>query len=288
LVIGVLNVTPDSFSDGGRWVDVDAAVEHAMAMVSDGADLVDVGGESTRPGAARVAADEEVRRVLPVVVALGRAGIPVSIDTMRSTVAAAAVKAGAVLVNDVSGGLADPRMFSVVADTGVAYVATHSRVRQGRDGVVSIAPPGQGGTPDRGYDVVADVRDELAARVAAMRAAGIADDQIVLDPGLGFSKSEERSWALLARLDELSDRYPVLVGASRKQFLGSLLHAARPLDRDAATVAVTTLAAAAGVWAVRVHEVRSSVDATRVAQAWTQARDPSAHDADAADDGDTR
>jgi len=273
LVIGVLNVTPDSFSDGGQWVDVDAAVEHAMSMMADGANLVDVGGESTRPGAERVPADEEVRRVVPVVVALRSAGVPVSVDTMRSTVAAAAVNAGAVMVNDVSGGLADPRMYPLVADTGVTYVAVHSRVRRGRDRVARIVePPRDAGEAVEGYDVVVDVRDELAARVAGMRAAGIADEQIVLDPGLGFSKNPERSWALLARLDELTDEFPVLVGASRKHFLGTLLDRTQATDRDAGTLAITALAAAAGAWAVRVHEVGASVDAVKVAQMWWAAR----------------
>ena len=265
LVMGVLNVTPDSFSDGGRWGCVDAAVAHGTAMVAAGADLVDVGGESTRPGAGRVSEAEEVRRVLPVVTALASAGAAVSVDTMRSAVAAAAVDAGAVLVNDVSGGLADPRMHPLVADLGVAYVAMHWRGHADRMD-----------TLDRYGDIVADVRAELAARVAAMRAAGIADQQVVLDPGLGFAKTGTSCWPLLARLDELlADGFPVLVGASRKRFLGTLVDRCDgpPSDRDAATVAVSALAAAAGAWAVRVHEVRSSVDAVRVAQAWQAARD---------------
>jgi dihydropteroate synthase len=263
--MGVLNVTPDSFSDGGRWLDLDAAVAHGLAMVADGADLVDVGGESTRPGAGRVDEDEELRRVLPVVTALAGAGVAVSVDTMRSAVAAAVVEAGAVLVNDVSGGLADPRMFPLVADLGVAYVAMHWRGHS--DQMDSL---------DQYDDVVRDVRAELAARVDAMRAAGIADEQVVLDPGLGFAKASAHAWPLLARLDELlADGFPVLVGASRKRFLGdvSARPGCPPTDRDAATVAVSALAAAAGAWAVRVHEVRSSVDAVRVAQAWQAARD---------------
>lgn len=262
--MGVLNVTPDSFSDGGRWLDLDAAVTHGLSMVADGADLVDVGGESTRPGAGRVDEDDEARRVLPVVSALVEAGAAVSVDTMRSTVAAAAVQAGAVLVNDVSGGLADPRMHPLVADLGVAYVAMHWRGHADQMDAL-----------DQYDDVVTDVRAELAARVDAMRAAGIADEQIVLDPGLGFAKASVHAWPLLARLDELMvDGFPVLVGASRKRFLGTLLGSSDggPTDRDAATAAVSTLAAAAGAWAVRVHEVRSSVDAVRVAQAWQAAR----------------
>ncbi len=295
LVMGVLNVTPDSFSDGGRWSDVDAAVAHGMAMVADGADLVDVGGESTRPGAGRVDEDDELRRVLPVVTALAGAGVAVSVDTMRSAVAAAAVGAGAVLVNDVSGGLADPRMHPLVADLGVAYVAMHTRLRRVADELVHWTEPGglepTGGAEhsehrrgfadrtdalDRYADVVTEVRAELAARVDAMRAAGIADQQVVLDPGLGFAKTPQHAWPLLAGLDQLmADGFPVLVGASRKRFLGTLLARSDgpPSDRDAATAAVSALAAAAGVWAVRVHEVRSSVDAVRVARAWQAARD---------------
>lgn len=317
LVMGVLNVTPDSFSDGGRWLDADAAVAHGMAMVADGADMVDVGGESTRPGAARTSGEEELRRVLPVVAALAGAGVAVSVDTMRSTVAEAAVRAGAVLVNDVSGGLADPRMLPLVAEAGVAYVATHTRPRRVASELVRSTEPSEGvdrrehtrprraagGRPagatesgdersegcwrhadpadgqDRYDDVVADVRAELAARVAEMRAVGIADEQVVLDPGLGFVKAGAQNWALLGRLDELlADGFPVLVGASRKRFLGTLLArpdgtSVPPPDRDAATAAVSALAAAAGAWAVRVHEVRPSVDAVRVAQAWQAARD---------------
>lgn len=268
LVMGVLNVTPDSFSDGGRWAAAEQAVAHGLAMMADGADLVDVGGESTRPGADRVPVDEELRRVLPVIVALVGAGVPVSVDTMRAEVAAAALDAGAVLVNDVSGGLADPAMYPLVARTGAAYVASHWR-----------AHADQMDDHDRYGDVVDDVRAELAERVAALRAAGVRDDQVVLDPGLGFAKAGASNWPLLARLDELvADGFPVLVGASRKRFLGALLAgvdgvAAPASARDDATAAVSALAGAAGAWAVRVHEVRPSADAVRVAAAWRAARD---------------
>ncbi|MCL2455484.1 MAG: dihydropteroate synthase [Micrococcales bacterium] len=266
--MGVLNVTPDSFSDGGRWAAAEQAVAHGLAMMADGADLVDVGGESTRPGADRVPVDEELRRVLPVIVALVGAGVPVSVDTMRAEVAAAALDAGAVLVNDVSGGLADPAMYPLVARTGAAYVASHWR-----------AHADQMDDHDRYGDVVDDVRAELAERVAALRAAGVRDDQVVLDPGLGFAKAGASNWPLLARLDELvADGFPVLVGASRKRFLGALLAgvdgvAAPASARDDATAAVSALAGAAGAWAVRVHEVRPSADAVRVAAAWRAARD---------------
>ena len=265
LVMGVINVTPDSFSDGGRWFGTDAAVTHGLTLLDEGADLLDVGGESTRPGAPRVPVDEELARVLPVVEALVARGACVSVDTTRAVVARAAVGAGARLVNDVSGALADAEMAAVVADTGVAYVAMHWRGPS--DVMDSLA---------RYDDVVGDVRRELAARVESLRAAGVRDDQLVLDPGLGFAKPGADNWPLLARLPELvAAGFPVLVGASRKRFLGHLLarggEPVPPLARDRARAAVTALAAAAGVWAVRVHEVAASADAVRVAAAWRRA-----------------
>ncbi len=269
LVMGVLNVTPDSFSDGGEWFGPEAAVAHGVLLASQGADLVDVGGESTRPGAARVPEDEELARVLPVVRELTARGVPVSIDTTRARVAARAVEAGAVVVNDVSGGLAEPGIYDVVARTGVVYVAMHWRGHA--DVMDSLAV----------YDdVVTDVRDELAERVADLAAAGVAREQVVLDPGLGFAKPGAANWPLLAALDELlALDLPVLVGASRKRFLGTLLagpdgQPAPPLARDGATAAISALAAAAGAWCVRVHDVPGSVDAVRVARAWDGARRP--------------
>ena len=269
LVMGVLNVTPDSFSDGGEWFGPEAAVAHGVLLASQGADLVDVGGESTRPGAARVPEDEELARVLPVVRELTARGVPVSIDTTRARVAARAVEAGAVVVNDVSGGLAEPGIYDVVARTGVIYVAMHWRGHA--DVMDSLAV----------YDdVVTDVRDELAERVADLVAAGVAREQVVLDPGLGFAKPGAANWPLLAALDELlALDLPVLVGASRKRFLGTLLagpdgQPAPPLARDGATAAISALAAAAGAWCVRVHDVPGSVDAVRVARAWDGARRP--------------
>ena len=259
VVLGILNVTPDSFSDGGRHDTVEAAVAHGLDMAAAGADYVDVGGESTRPGAGRVAPDEECRRVLPVVAELARRGVAVSIDTTRASVAAAAVAAGAVMVNDVSGGLADPAMASVVADAGVPWVLMHRR-GDSRDMYAEA-------TYD---DVVSDVRRELCARVDAALAAGVAAERIVVDPGLGFAKQPEHDLALLAGLDRIAELgFPVLVGASRKRFLGALLAAAdgrpRPPDqRDSATLATSVLAARAGAWGVRVHDVASSVDALRV------------------------
>ncbi|CAN5148192.1 dihydropteroate synthase [soil metagenome] len=258
-VMGVVNATPDSFSDGGVLDGVDGAVRHGLQLLTDGADLVDVGGESTRPGAERVPASEELHRVLPVVQGLVAAGAVVSVDTMRASVAEAALGAGARMVNDVSGGLADPAMLPLVAEAGVAYVAMHWRGHssdmQGR------------AVYD---DVVDDVAVELLRRADAAVSAGVDPERLLLDPGLGFAKTAAHSWAVLRRLDVLTGLgRPLLVGASRKGFLGSLLADAdgspRPVrERDAATAAVTVLAAQAGAWAVRVHEARSSVDAVRV------------------------
>lgn len=262
-VMGVLNVTPDSFSDGGSFLAPQAAVEHGVRLFEQGADVVDVGGESTRPGAHRVPAAEECRRVLPVVRGLVEAGVPVSIDTMRASTAAAAVATGACLVNDVSGGLADPEMYPAVAGLGVPYIAMHWRGLTHR--LADLVAYG---------DVVADVRDELDQRVQAAMAAGISPERIVVDPGLGFAKETAHNWSLLSHLATLDDLgFPILIGASRKRFLGALLTdeagQPRPVDeRDAATDAVTAIAATKGVWAVRVHDVRGSKDAVRVAAAW--------------------
>ena len=259
VVMGILNVTPDSFSDGGRHDTVAAAVAHGLGMAAAGADYVDVGGESTRPGAGRVEVEEELRRVLPVVAELARSGVPVSIDTTRSRVAAAAVAAGAGMVNDVSGGLADPAMARTVAEAGVPWVLMHRRGTS-RDMYAEASY----------NDVVTDVRRELCRRVDAALAAGAAAERLVVDPGLGFAKQPEHDLALLAGLDRITELgFPVLVGASRKRFLGALLATAdgrpRPPDqRDSATVATTVLAARAGAWGVRVHDVAGSADALRV------------------------
>jgi dihydropteroate synthase len=259
--MGVLNVTPDSFSDGGRYLHLDDALSHGVEMWTDGADLVDIGGESTRPGAERVAPDLEIARVLPVIKGLSAAGVAVSVDTTRAKVAEAALAAGAVIVNDVSGGLADPDMARVVAAAGVPWILMHWR-GYSKD-MDSLA------TYD---DVVTNVRDELSARVDAALAAGVSSDALVLDPGLGFAKRAEHNWALLRRLDVLQALgFPVLVGASRKRFLGSLLAdkegVPRPPDgREDATAEISALVAAAGVWGVRVHDVRRSLDAVKVAE----------------------
>ncbi|OLR89752.1 dihydropteroate synthase [Actinokineospora bangkokensis] len=261
-VVGVLNVTPDSFSDGGRYLDLDDAIGHGLAMWRRGADLVDVGGESTRPGAARVDARTEADRVVPVVRALSAEGVAVSVDTTRAEVAEAAVAAGASVVNDVSGGLADPGMGPVVAATGVPWVLMHWRGHsRDMDALAEYT------------DVVAEVRAELLRQVDAALAAGVDENRIVLDPGLGFAKRAEHNWALLRELGSLVELgFPVLVGASRKRFLGTLLAghggAARPPDgREDATTAVTALVAAAGAWGVRVHDVDRSLDAVAVAAA---------------------
>ena len=266
VVIGVLNVTPDSFSDGGRFTSLDDAVAHGCRLADDGADLVDVGGESTRPGADRVDAAEEERRVIPVIEALVANGIRVSIDTYRAVVAERALAAGASVVNDVSGGLGDPDMAAVVRAAGCPWILMHWRGHSRR--MQDLA---------HYVDVVDDVRRELAERVEAANQAGISSDRIVIDPGLGFAKTAEHNWALLAHLDVLVGfGLPVLIGASRKSFLGRVLAdpagAPRPVDeREAATVALTAYAATQGAWGVRVHDVRANVDAARTIAAVREA-----------------
>jgi dihydropteroate synthase len=261
-VLGVLNVTPDSFSDGGRFLGHDDAVVHGLAMRAAGADLVDVGGESTRPGAARVGPAEELARVLPVVRDLVAEGVPVSIDTTRAVVAEAVLEAGATVVNDVSGGLADPGMARVVAEARVPLILMHWRGHSDRMGELAVYD-----------DVLGEVRAELVARVDAAVLAGVDPGRIVLDPGLGFAKTAAHNWALLRRLDVLVGLgFPVLVGASRKRFLGELLATADgtprpPAGREVATAVISGLVASAGAWGVRVHDVGASLDAVAVAAA---------------------
>jgi dihydropteroate synthase len=266
--MGVVNVTPDSFSDGGRYADSDAALAHGRALLADGADVLDIGGESTRPGATRPLVGEELDRVLPVVAGLAEAGAVVSVDTMRAEVAAAALEAGACVVNDVSGGLADPEILAVSAAAGATYVAMHWRGHADRMQELAVYD-GPGG-------VVGAVRRELAARVEAALAAGVAADRLVLDPGLGFAKRPEHNWELVADLRPggvlAGLGLPLLVGASRKTFLGRLLAGAdgspRPVDqRDVAGHALTLVLAQRGVWGVRVHDVRGTRDVLRV---WEQ------------------
>ena len=251
--MGVLNVTPDSFSDGGEHDTVDTAVAFGLRLREQGADLVDVGGESTRPGAHRVPPEVEAARVVPVVRQLTAEGVRCSVDTTRPAIAVAAVEAGAVLVNDVSGGLADPQMLPAVADLGVPYVAMHWRGHS-----VDMQDKASYG------DVVAEVCDELGARLDACAAAGIAE--VVVDPGLGFAKTAEHNWALLQALPRLQALGPLLLGASRKAFLGALLDGRPPQERDDATTALTVVAAQAGCWGVRVHDVAGSADAVRVVE----------------------
>ncbi|MFC5993716.1 dihydropteroate synthase [Pseudonocardia hispaniensis] len=268
--MGILNVTPDSFSDGGRYFDRDDAVAHGVEMRAAGADFVDVGGESTRPGAQRVPAEVECGRVVPVIRELVAEGVRVSVDTTRAAVAEAALDAGAAIVNDVSGGLADPRMAAVLADAAVPWILMHWRGHSDR--MQSLA---------RYSDVVGEVRSELVARADAAVLAGVDPARIIIDPGLGFAKTSEHNWALLRRLDVLMALgFPVLVGASRKRFLGELLAAAdgtaRPPDgREVATAAITVLVANAGAWGVRVHDVGTSRDAIAVAAAWRLGAAPS-------------
>jgi dihydropteroate synthase len=267
VVMGVLNVTPDSFSDGGRYTDLDGAVRHALEMVEAGADLIDVGGESTRPSATRVEAEEEARRVVPVIERLAAEGVTVSVDTYRAAVAELALAAGAEIVNDVSGGLGDADMARVVRDAGCPWIIMHWRGHSAN--MADLAAYG---------DVVGEVRSELLARVDDAVAAGVDTGQLVLDPGLGFAKTAQHNWALLAHLEAFTDiGIPLLLGASRKSFLGSLLAdpsgvARSTAGREDATTALTMFAAMNGAWGVRVHEVRASVDAAFVAAAIRAAR----------------
>jgi dihydropteroate synthase len=263
LVMGVVNVTPDSFSDGGRFLDGDLAIKHGRQLVSEGADLVDVGGESTRPGALRPSVAEELDRVLPVVTTLAAEGVRVSVDTMRAEVARAAVGAGAVLVNDVSGGRADEEMFPTVAALGTPYILMHWRAHSRE--MQEHARYG---------DVVADVVSELGAQLTAATEAGIDVSRIAVDPGIGFSKTAEQNWDVLAGMARLHElERPVLIATSRKRFLGVLLAGADgalrpPSEREDATTATSALAAVAGAWCVRTHTVRATLDAVKVAHRW--------------------
>ena len=262
-VMGIVNVTPDSFSDGGRYATTQSAIDHGRRLWDEGADLIDVGGESTRPHAQAVSIEQEQDRVLPVVEGLVAAGVVVSIDTMHAQTARAAVQAGAILVNDVSGGLADPQMLSEIADLQVPCILMHWRTGP------------QGLTHEAHYrDVIAEVTAELAQRVDFAIAAGVSPSRIALDPGLGFAKEAQHNWAVLRGLAEIMQLgYPFVVGASRKRFLGALLAESdgTPRDsdlREAATTSISALCAMQGVWAVRVHDVAGSRDAVRVASAW--------------------
>jgi dihydropteroate synthase len=268
LVMGIVNVTPDSFSDGGLWLDSAAAVEHGLQLAHDGADLIDVGGESTRPGAIRPSIDVELERVLPVIEALSARVAAVSVDTMRAEVARQAVAAGAVLVNDVSGGLADTQMLATVAELQIPYICMHWRGHS--TSMQELAAY---------EDVVDDVVAELRVRIDAMRAAGIDLARVAVDPGLGFAKTADHNWTLLGRLGELHALgLPLVVGTSRKAFLGALLAdddgPRPPAARDDATTATTAIAALDGAWCVRVHDARGSRDAVAVTSRWALERLP--------------
>lgn len=261
-VMGILNVTPNSFSDGGRYLNQAAAIEHGVEMHRMGADIIDVGGESTRPGSERVDSATEVERVLPVVRELVAEGVPVSVDTTRAEVAAVAAEAGASVINDVSGGLADPEMAAVLAEAGLPWVLMHWRGHSRDMNSLAVYD-----------DVVAEVREELLRQIDHAVKAGVSEDAVVLDPGLGFAKTGQHDWQLLHRLDVFVELgFPVLVGASRKRFLGGLLAedgTPRPTDgRETATAVVSALSADRGAWGVRVHDVRGSLDAVAVTAAW--------------------
>ncbi|MDV6206699.1 dihydropteroate synthase [Rhodococcus erythropolis] len=270
VVMGILNVTADSFSDGGQFLDRDAAIARGLELQRIGVDIVDVGGESTRPGATRVDTKLEADRIAPVIEELVAAGIRVSVDTMRASVAAAAIEAGAGIVNDVSGGRADPDMASVVADAGVPWILMHWR---------SAGDYVHRGSADHYDDVVRDVRDELLSQVDLALKAGVDSSSIILDPGLGFAKNADHNWALLRALPEFNATgFPVLVGASRKRFLGSLLsdpdgNPRPPGGRETATAVVSALAAREGAWGVRVHDAQASLDAIAVVDAWNRGRE---------------
>jgi dihydropteroate synthase len=258
LVMGVLNVTPDSFSDGGRFHDSKVATNHAIQMIEEGADIIDIGGESTRPGSDRISVQEELDRVLPVITALVDSGVAICIDTMRAEVARAAIGAGACMVNDVSGGKSDPEMLGYVAGLNSPYILMHWR---GPSNVMNSLTNYE--------DVVIDVTAEISKQVDVAIAAGIVRDRIVIDPGIGFAKTVDQNWPILKHLDVLEGlEMPILMGASRKKFLGELLAKNGEVrdsdERENATTAISTLMAARELWAVRVHDVKASSDAIAV------------------------
>jgi dihydropteroate synthase len=257
LVMGILNVTPDSFADGGRHFDFEAAINRAKEMISEGVDIIDVGGESTRPGADRVTEETERDRVIPVITELAELGVTLSIDTTRSNIAQAAIGAGATIVNDVSGGLADPKMAALIASNpAVQYVVMHWR---GHSKDMQKAAEYQ--------NVVSEVKEELDNRVIALTKLGVLPEQIVLDPGIGFAKSSAHNWELLKNIDRLNLLgFPILVGASRKRFLGDLISAEVADDRESASIALTTYLAKAGIWGVRTHSVKPHRDAIAVVE----------------------
>lgn len=250
--MGILNVTPDSFADGGRFLNPTDAISRAQMMIDEGVDIIDIGGESTRPGADRVSQSEELNRVMPVLEQVVPLGVPVSIDTTRARVAQRAIKGGARYVNDVSGGLADPKMYQLIAENpSIQYIIMHWR-----------GPSKSMQDQVKYQDVVAEVRDELSERINSAIEVGVDPEQLIIDPGIGFAKNAEHNWELLRNIDRIALLgYPVLVGASRKRFLGELLGGVEPIDREAASVAITAAMAKSGIWAVRTHSVRPHRDA---------------------------
>ncbi len=247
LVMGILNVTPDSFADGGLHFDTDLAITHGREMIEDGVDIIDIGGESTRPGADRVSAKEEQARVIPVIQELAKQNVVISIDTMRAFTAKLGVEAGATIVNDVSGGAADPEMFSTIAQLGCKYTLMHWRGHSKDMNTKAIYS-----------DVVAEVIEEISIQLDKALAAGIKRENIILDPGIGFAKDAEHNWEILNRIDEfIALGYPVLIGHSRKRFLGG----DTPDDREEATIKVTQSLVGKGIWAVRVHGVKANKEA---------------------------
>lgn len=264
-IMGILNVTPDSFSDGGLYRNFDDAIDHAVRMFEAGANIIDIGGESTRPGAERLPVDMEQARIMPVLTELVARDIPVSIDTMNAATAAVAIEAGAVLINDVSGGLADRGMPRVIAESGVEYIAMHWRGHSADMQKLAIYT-----------DVVRTVRNELKIRVAELIVAGVRPERIILDPGLGFAKTSEHNWQLLGRIRELETLgHRILIGASRKKFLGEMLPKDAPTsDRDPATATISALAAESGVWGVRVHDVAGTYASLQVWEGLNAGRAP--------------
>jgi dihydropteroate synthase len=255
LVMGILNITPDSFADGGRHNSFESALARAKEMIEEGVDIIDIGGESTRPGAIRVSADEEIERTIPIITELKELGVATSIDTMRASTAQAAISAGASYVNDVSGGLADQKMAKLIAThPDIQYIAMHWRGHS--EDMQSKATY---------KSVVGEVKDELENRVESLIKSGVTAEQIILDPGLGFAKTAEHNWEILRNLDRFALLgFPLLIGASRKSFLGALLEEPNPDQREAATIAITTEVARQGIWAVRTHGVKAHVDAIKV------------------------
>lgn len=251
LVMGILNVTPDSFADGGRHFTLKDAINRAQVMIEEGVDIIDIGGESTKPGAERVTEEEEASRVIPVLEQLTQLSVEISIDTTRSSIAARAISLGVKFVNDVSGGLADPKMYEVIAkNPKVQYVIMHWRAHS--KNMQDLA---------HYKDVVKEVKEELEERISSAIEAGVDPDQIIIDPGIGFSKSGEHNWELLKNIDRLSLLgYPILIGASRKRFLGELAGSSNPDEREAATLAITAMMAKQGIWAVRTHSVKAHRD----------------------------